>query len=139
MVYTGDYDGLFSCIDIKKGEILWKWSNPKSNLPILGSPSIYKNIVIIGGEDKFLRCFDRSNGTLKWSFNAGGRIDASPVIVRDKVFVGTMDGMLYMINVNSGAEEWSYEVGSAIAHNPAVVSGYIILGARDGNIYCFGK
>jgi outer membrane protein assembly factor BamB len=79
------------------------------------------------------------SGKLLWSFNAGGRIDASPVIVRDKVLTATMDGMLYMVGLESGSETWSFEVGSAITHNPAVISGYIVLGARDGNIYCFGN
>ena len=74
-----------------------------------------------------------------WSFNAGGRIDASPVIAQDKVIAATMDGMLYILNLNNGKEEWSYEIGSAISHNPAVIDGYIVLGARDGYVYCFGK
>ena len=95
--------------------------------------------MIIGGQDKNLYCFEGNTGNLVWSFNAGGRIDASPVIVRDQVLAATMDGMLYLVDLDNGEETWSYEVGSAIAHNPAVISGYIVLCARDGNIYCFGK
>ena len=84
-------------------------------------------------------CFNGTNGKLLWSYNAGGRIDASPVIIRDKVLTATMDGMLYMVNLSDGKEMWSYEIGSAITHNPAVINGYMVVGARDGNIYCLGK
>ena len=74
-----------------------------------------------------------------WSYNAGGRIDASPVIAKNMVISATMDGMLYILNLDNGEELWSYEIGSAIAHNPAVINGSLILGARDGNVYYFGK
>lgn len=136
LVYTGDYDGFFSCIDISKKEIKWQFENRSSNLPILASPAIRGNKIVIGGQDKFVRCFD-NQGEQDWSFNAGGRIDASPVIVRNTVLATTMDGMLYALNLNNGSEIWSYEIGSAIAHNPAVTNGRIIVGARDGNIYLF--
>ncbi len=139
LAFTGDYDGLFTCIDIKNDKIKWQWDNPSSNLPILGSPSISDKQVVIGGQDKFIRSFKKGDGTLQWSFNAGGRIDASPVIVKNMVITATMDGLLYILSLDKGEELWSYEIGSAMAHNPAVIHGSIIVGARDGNVYFFGK
>jgi len=138
LAYTGDYDGLFSCLDLNKKEIKWQFDNPSSNLPILGSPSISSGKVVIGGQDKYLRCFD-INGKEIWSFNAGGRLDASPVIVRNVAIAATMDGLLYALNLNNGNETWSYEIGSAIAHNPAVIDNRLVVGARDGNVYFFEK
>lgn len=139
LAFTGDYDGMFTCIDLKNEKIKWQWNNPSSNLPILGSPSIDSKRVVIGGQDKHMRCFSKTDGTLLWSYNAGGRIDASPVIAKNMVISATMDGMLYILNLYNGEELWSYEIGSAIAHNPAVINGSLILGARDGNVYYFGK
>jgi outer membrane protein assembly factor BamB len=138
LVFTGDYDGLFSCIDLNKKEIKWQFDNPSSNLPILGSPSVTDNKVVIGGQDKYLRSFDM-DGNQIWSFNAGGRLDASPVIVKNVVIAVTMDGLLYALNLNNGKELWSYEVGSAMAHNPAVIDNTLVVGARDGNVYFFEK
>lgn len=139
LAFTGDYDGMFSCIDLKNKKIKWQWNNPSSNLPILGSPSIANNKVVIGGQDKYMRCFNKNTGALLWSYNAGGRLDASPVIAKNMVISATMDGMLYILSLDKGKELWSYEVGSAMAHNPAVIDGHIVVGARDGNIYFFGK
>jgi outer membrane protein assembly factor BamB len=85
-----------------------------------------------------LRCFDDAGNQL-WSFNAGGRLDASPVIVRNAVIAATMDGLLYALNLNNGKELWSYEIGSGMAHNPAVMDNTLVVGARDGNVYFFGK
>lgn len=138
LAFTGDYDGLFSCIDLNKKEIKWQFDNPSSNLPILGSPSVTNNKVVIGGQDKYLRCFD-DVGDQIWSFNAGGRLDASPVIVKNVVIAATMDGFLYALNLNNGKELWSYEIGSGMAHNPAVIDNRIVVGARDGNVYFFEK
>lgn len=136
LAYTGDYDGLFSCIDTELKEIKWQFDNPASNLPILGSPSVTAGKVVIGGQDKFVRCFD-DEGRQIWSFRAGGRLDASPVIVRNTVIAATMDGWLYALNLRDGTEMWSYEIGSAITHNPAVVDKRMVVGARDGFVYCF--
>ncbi len=138
LVFTGDYDGLFSCIDLDKKEIKWQFDNPSSNLPILASPALNSDKVVIGGQDKYLRCFD-DDGKQIWSFNAGGRLDASPVIVRNVVIAATMDGLLYALNLNNGKELWSYEIGSAMAHNPAVIDNRMVVGARDGNVYFFEK
>jgi len=139
LAFTGDYDGLFSCIDMVKKEILWHYDNPSSSLPILASPAILDEKVIIGGEDKYLRCFNKLDGVEKWNFNAGGRIDASPVITGSLVVTATMDGLLYLVHTETGKPVWSYEIGSAIAHNPAIFNGGLVLGARDGNIYYFRK
>lgn len=139
LAFTGDYDGLFSCIDLKKPGIKWQFDNPSSNLPILASPAVNDEVVVIGGQDKRIRSFDKKTGKQLWEFNAGGRIDASPIIVRNSVITVTMDGMMYMVHLNSGKEMWSYEIGSAIAHNPAVINNSIVVGARDGNVYYFKK
>lgn len=138
LAFTGDYDGLFSCIDLNKKEIKWQFDNPSSNLPILASPSVTDGKVVIGGQDKYLRCFD-DNGKQLWSFNAGGRLDASPVIVKNIVLAATMDGFLYALHLKNGKELWAYEIGSAITHNPAVIDNRMVLGARDGNVYFFEK
>jgi eukaryotic-like serine/threonine-protein kinase len=136
LVYTGDYDGLFSCIDVVKKEVRWRFDNPESNLPILGSPAIAAGKVVIGGQDKYVRCFD-NQGRQIWSFRAGGRLDASPVIVKNTVIAATMDGWVYALNLSDGKQLWSYEIGSAIAHNPAVVNRCMAVAARDGFVYWF--
>ena len=136
LAYTGDYDGMFSCIDLDTKEIKWQYDNPNSNLPILGSPCVAEGKVVIGGQDKYLRCFDEK-GTQIWTFNSGGRLDSSPLIVKNTVIAATMDGWLYALNLADGKQIWSYEIGSAIAHNPAVIDNRLVVGARDGNVYFF--
>jgi outer membrane protein assembly factor BamB len=94
-------------------------------------------VVVIGGQDKRLRSFDKKTGKQQWEFNAGGRIDASPVIVGNSVIVVTMDGMMYNVRLSNGKEIWTYEIGSAMTHNPAVINNSIVVSARDGNVYFF--
>ncbi len=138
--FIGDHDGKFSCIDLENEKIAWTWTNDRSRLPFLASPSVNQKVAVIGNEDKYTYCFNRSTGELIWRFNSGSRINASPVIARDRVLVANMRGDLFILDISNGDVLWNYELGSAITGTPAVVSGErFYIAASDGYIYCFGK
>jgi outer membrane protein assembly factor BamB len=137
--YTGDHDGKFSCVDLEGEKIAWTWTNDRARLPFLASPSVNQKVAVIGNEDKYTYCFDRSTGELIWRFNSGSRINASPVIAGNRVLVANMRGDLHILDLNTGDPLWSYELGSAVTGNPAVVSGRFYVAAADGYIYSFGK
>lgn len=137
--YLGDYDGRFTCIDLITGQIHWKFQEKNMNLPFIGSPSVGKNIVVIGNRDKNVYCFSRDNGKLLWKTNSGSRVDASPVIIGNKVLIANMRGDLQILDLKTGEIEWNYEIGSGIISNPAVSNGKIWVAASDGFVYCFGK
>ena len=138
--FIGDHDGKFSCIDLENEKIAWTWTNDRARLPFLASPSVNQKVAVIGNEDKYTYCFNRSTGELIWRFNSGSRINASPVIAGDKVLVANMRGDLFILDISNGDVLWNYELGSAITGTPAVVSGErFYIAASDGYIYCFGK
>lgn len=139
ITYVGDYDGKFTCLDIREGRELWSYKNPEADLPFIASPSLSEKSVYIGNRDKYVYCFNRENGDLRWSVNTLGRVDASPVLLNQLLLVATMRGDLMLLNASDGKTRWTYELGSAVFGNPAVIDGYIIAGAQDGRIYCFGK
>jgi outer membrane protein assembly factor BamB len=139
LAYTGDHDGKFSCVDLEHDKIVWTWTNDRAHLPFLASPSVNQRVAVIGNEDKYTYCFDRSTGELLWRFNTGARIHASPVISGDRVLVANLRGDVFILDIRNGEALWSYELGSAITGNPAVSGGRIFIAASDGYIYCFEK
>ncbi len=137
--YTGDHDGKFSCVDLENEKLVWSWANERARLPFLASPSVNQKFAVIGNEDKYTYCFNRSTGELIWRFNSGSRINASPVIAGDRVLTANMRGDLHILDLQTGEALWTYELGSAITGNPAVSGGRFYVAAADGYIYSFGK
>lgn len=139
ITFVGDYDGKFTCLDIRAGEERWSFKNSEAELPFIASPALGEKKVYIGNRDKYVYCFNRESGDLVWSVNTLGRVDASPVLLGHLLLVATMRGDLMLLDATDGETTWTYELGSAVFGNPAVIDGYIITGAQDGRIYCFGK
>ncbi|MFB6317738.1 PQQ-binding-like beta-propeller repeat protein [Saccharicrinis sp. FJH54] len=139
MAYTGDYDGRFSAIDLAHKSIKWRWEDATKNLAFIASPALSGKTVIAGCRDKFLYCFNKSDGSVIWKYNTGSRVDASPVISGSKVLAANMRGDVLILDLNNGKVLTSYELGSAISGTPAVVDGKILVAAEDGNLYCLGE
>jgi len=137
--WLGDYDGLFFQVDVKAGNMVWKWQHETTKLQFIASPALSGNSVLTANHNKFLYCFDKNTGKKLWEFNTGRQVEASPVIAGNKVLVANMRGDLAMVNLSNGKPVWSYEIGSQIIGNPAVAAGKIFVGAFDGNVYCFGS
>ena len=136
--FVGDYDGMFTCVDLKNQKIMWQWRDETTNLPFLASPSVFKDRVLIGNDNKYTYCFDKLTGELIWKFNTGSRVEASTVVSANKVLVANMRGDLFILDMGNGKELWSYEVGTPIYGTPAVLKDKFIIATMDGYIYCFG-
>ncbi len=136
--YIGDYDGQFTGVSLNDNKVVWRFTNESSQLPFIGSPSLYRNYIIAGGRDRHVYCLNRYSGELIWKFNTGSRVDASPVIIGEKVLVVNMRGDFLILDFQTGKPSWSYELGSPVSANPALIDNRIIIAADDGRIYCFG-
>ena len=136
--FVGDYDGKFTCINLKDQKILWQWKDETTNLPFIASPSVLKERILIGNDNKYLYCLDKLTGNLIWKFNTGSRVEASTVVSINKVLTANMRGDLFILDVNNGGKLWSYEIGTPISGTPAVLKDKFIVATNDGYIYCFG-
>lgn len=137
LAYFGHYENEFLCVDLVKGEIVWRYKD--RSFPYFSSPAIAGDRVVFGGRDKRLHCAQRDDGAPLWTFATRGKVDSSPVVCDGKVVVGSDDGRLYLLSLADGKELWSYEIGQPITGSPAVVNGLVIIGSDDGNVYGFGS
>ena len=69
------------------------------------------------------------DGTLKWDFTAGAKIEAQPIIGSDgTIYVGSGDGNFYAIN-SDGSQKWAFATADANG-----ITGSAAIGTDD-NIY----
>lgn len=74
-------------------------------------------------------------GTLKWKFQASGKLYASPALAKNRAFIGSEDGNLYAIDLKSGKEIWSFKTDGAVNTTPALSGDVVYIGSADGNYY----
>lgn len=139
LAYVGDYDGGFSCIDLSKKSIKWRYENAESDLPFIASPSVVGNNLLIGSRDKFMYCFDKTTGKIIWKKNTGNRIDASTIANSKQVLLINMRGDVMVLNISDGTTVWNYQLGTSAINSPAVIENAIIIAGSDGNVYFLGK
>ena len=97
---------------------------PDHSSPAIGADGT----IYVGSWDTKLYAIN-PNGTLKWSYTTGERIDSSPAIGADgTIYVGSWDQNLYAINPN-GTLKWSYDTGIAVLKKSSPAIG------ADGTIY----
>lgn len=55
-----------------------------------------------------LHALHAEEGTSRWSFTAGGRIDSPPTVHQGGVFFGSTDGWIYALRASDGALAWRF-------------------------------
>ncbi|MDA0835127.1 MAG: PQQ-binding-like beta-propeller repeat protein [Planctomycetota bacterium] len=139
-LYVGTHNGDVLAVNWKKKTIDWRYQSGKDARPIHGSAAITKDMLVVGGQDKKVRCIDRTNGNELWTFETRGQVDSSPAIVDDRVFIGSNDGSLYELALATGKELWKEQLGRKVTAGPAIGEGVLVVGAEmsDGFLYCYG-
>lgn len=136
LAFVGDYDGGFTCVDLLKNKVKWKFTNPKG-APFLSSPAVNAHSVFIGSHDKRVYCFDKQTGKVRWTYKTFGKIESSPVLLRDKLIVCSNDGVIHFINPQSGKKIDSFDLGVAMKSTPAVIDNFLVVAGKDGVVYAF--
>lgn len=77
----------------------------------LTSPVIAGGLTYVARSDAHtLYAIDHQQGTIRWSFTAGARIDSPPTINRGRAVFGCTDGWVYCLLADSGQLAWKYRV-----------------------------
>lgn len=117
----------------------WTFENPDSQQPFMSSAATDGRVVVIGGRDKRIWCFDAASGKVRWSVGTRKRVEGAGVIVGSRAYIGSDDGILYGLSLEDGRIAWRFESGAAICCGPSVAAGRMIVGNVDGTLFCFGK
>ena len=135
--YAGHYDDALVCIDLARPAVVWEFRDRQQPAPFFAPPAVTADILVAGARNGRVYALAPADGTLRWSFQTQGDVDAGPVICGDKVVVASRDGHLYLLRLADGTEAWSADIGSAISSSPAVADGMVVFGADDGRVYAY--
>jgi len=138
-VFVGTFGNEVLCIDLQKGNIVWRYENPNAHFPFYSSAAITGQMVIVGGRDKMLHALDPESGKALWTFRIKSKVDCSPVIVGGKIAFGTVGGELFLLDAATGKEIWKFEGAGGFVSSPSVAEGKLVISSNEGTVYCFGK
>ena len=108
-LYQGGYK-VFQAWDIKNASLKWELNDLKNYCQ--AAPATYKNDIVFGAWDSYLRKVNMQTGNLDWKWNNGrernmlGPGNCVPVIVEDKVIVVAPDRYMTAIDRNTGEQIW---------------------------------
>ena len=139
MAYFGDYDGTIFGLNIRSKKMVWEIPGNEQSGSILAVPAVGNNFVVIGNEDKYLYCYNASNGKLIWKYRTNGRIVGSAVVTQTKVLFTSMDGTVNILGLTDGKKIWSFNAGTPVSSSPAVTEGKFYILTEDGRVLAFGQ
>ena len=87
LVYIGDIDGNFFCLDAKTGEKKWAAKDRRRNR--LGGQLLRRH-VLFGSQDATLYCLDAKTGEERWKHQIGDQIRCSPTVIRRSLLSGRL-------------------------------------------------
>lgn len=145
IAYEADYNGNIYEIKLENGRfahhrklVATNEDNENESTGLVSMPTASRDAVIALTGERYVSCFERSNGKLRWKKMLRGITgECSPIVCNDKVIVCTKDGHVSLFDINDGTELWHYEAGEQIIASPAVVPGRFYILTSRGTLLCF--
>jgi len=108
--YIGGSDGIFRCIRVKDGKVLWTFDKVKNYVSTL--PTIADGKVIFGSWGNGFYALDITTGKLVWEWNNGhaNRMFSAaacyPVVANNRVFIVAPDRFMTALDLKTGKVIW---------------------------------
>ena len=75
----------------------------------LSAPTVANGRVYVAEVDaSTVHCLSEADGSHRWSFTAGGRVDSPPTVYKGRVYFGSADGRVYCLDAERGELIWSF-------------------------------
>jgi hypothetical protein len=133
-LYISTASGLYA-LDAGTGAENWIYP---TELPLGHSPTVYKDMVIVGGFDRKIHVIHAKTGMGLWTYKAGGGFDTNPLVVDGKIYAGNRDGYFYAIYLEgdkAGQLAWKYQTGGPIHYSAAYQDGVVYFASNDSHAY----
>ena len=141
-VVFGSYDNFLYCLDSKTGEVI---NSFESGYYIHGAVALWKNHVIFGGCDAWVRIINCHTGIATDSLLLDSYIPASPAIIGDFCYIGDDSGNIYEIRLDNGKIAGHKKLDAPIAENassnsvPAVTAESLYILTSDQHLYSINR
>lgn len=77
--------------------------------PIAGATVDYGRAFVAAIDEHAVHAIDIADGSITWSYTAGGRIDSPPTIYKQMVLFGSADGYIYALSALNGKLIWRFQ------------------------------
>lgn len=104
-------------------------------MPLRGSLTLGKGILLAGGDDGKVYAFDTGTGEIKWTYDHGAPFKGQPVVSESLVFIGSEDGNLLILDERSGKLLWRYRTKGPVNGPVAYAREIVYFGSGDGYLY----
>ena len=111
--------------------------------PSESSPLVDHGTVFFGSQSGLVYALNAHDGTVVWTYHAGGAVKASPSLMGGVLYFGDYSGHVQAISEQSGRRLWISGSGGALLGSgtfystAAVDYGRVFLGNTDGRIYAY--
>lgn len=134
VAYIGNAGATVHAISMRDGHFEWVHSTPGSPR-MASSPAVDGNEIVYHTMSGVVYVLDRSNGHLKWSWNAGSSIESSPIIVNGVDYFGDAAGEMYALDLRTHRLKWRRYLGAKITSSAAISGGRLFIGDYDGRLW----
>jgi outer membrane protein assembly factor BamB len=132
--YIGSQFGTVQAVSMRSGKIAWRHDTPGAPR-MASSPAVNGDEVVYHTMGGHVYVLDRTNGRLKWSWNAGSAIESSPVVVHGIDYFGTAGGRVYALDLRKHRVRWSRYLGAKITSSAAIAGKRLFIGDYAGRLW----
>ncbi len=104
-VYTIDTGGTVSCVDLKRGRILWKYMTGLKSIAGLGGNA---ESIVATSQDGDIATYRLLEKGLEptWQIRIDSEIRARPVVDGGQIFLRSVDGKIRSLDIADGSQQW---------------------------------
>ena len=142
-VYVCTITGRVYRIENERNVVKW---HVNTSSPVVSSPSIYKNHLIVGTfstwiheaaegtEHSSITAYSVDDATEKWKYEVQNGVFSSICSIEDIHIFGCLDGKVYALS-NEGNLKWQFWTGGEVWSSPSSDGHTIFVGSDDGKLY----
>ena len=96
--YSSSYSGVYQCVEISTGRIVWQYENTQAGYYWSGAVSV-NNVVVFAGDDGIVTSLDAKTGETVDEMDIGDGVRSTMVLEGKDVYCSSRNGKLHKVTV----------------------------------------
>lgn len=142
VVYIGSMDGYLYAIDLKSGQLKWKFQAIAGvgTTPAVLDGKVYFGTLTsledpIANEENYFYAVDIATGKEIWKTLIPYGLISTPVVTGEAVYFGGLAGKFYALNRQDGKELWTFQTQNGFVSSSYFADGVLYIGGMDAFLY----
>lgn len=122
-------------VNAETGIELWRVTLPDVDTFRSAVCAANPNYLYVGNDNGKMYALNAADGSVFWSFQAGGAILSAPISIGGNVMFGSNDRNFYSVDSATGLLRWKVTTGDRILSAPYYHNQKVYFGSNDFNLY----